>query len=107
MKYAPLLLVLAACVVFSQEKQKNRAEELFEELEAKLSKADTIQCEYRAVMQFKESEREKEVSKAGGSRSRADGDKRTGARRRVAAASCQFKGEPAAWSVPPDVRPQL
>src|SRR5262249_817345 len=42
-----------------------------------------------------------------GRRSRADGDKRTGARRRVAAALCQFEGESAAWSVPPDVRPQL
>jgi len=66
MKYVPLFLVLAPCVLLSQEKQKNRAEALFKELEAKLSKADTIQCKYRAVMQVKEGEREKEASKAEG-----------------------------------------
>src|SRR5262249_8814364 len=56
----------APCVLFSQEKQNNGAEELFKQLEAKLSEADTIQCKYKAVMQFKEGEQQKELSKAEG-----------------------------------------
>ena len=68
MKTLALTWLLLPCALRGQEGQeKNQAEELFNQLEARLSRAETIRCKYKAAMEgLKDKPEEKEPYKLEG-----------------------------------------